>query len=179
MPPNVLEQLIEGNRRFASNASTHPNRCNESRQKVIKEQNPFAVIVSCSDSRVPAEILFDCGVGDLFIVRVAGNVVGPLENASISLAVNQLGVSLIFVLGHENCEAVDAVLSGKGDLIKPIASHIQPAVEGVSDLKTAVCSNVLHVCGQLKKEYPPPKVLVQGGYYSLQTGQVESLRVSP
>ncbi len=109
-----LKKLLEGNERYVRFESEHPNRSRERLLETAKEQKPFAVIVGCSDSRVAAEILFDQGIGDLFIVRVAGNVVGDIELASIRFAVEQLGVSLIFVLGHENCGAVQAVFTGQG-----------------------------------------------------------------
>jgi len=166
-----LDRLLEGNKRYVSFESEHPNRSRERLLETAKEQNPFALIVGCSDSRVAAEILFDQGIGDLFIVRVAGNVVGPIELASIRFAVEQLGVSLIFVLGHENCGAVQAVFSGQGDLIKPISDHIE--INEAKTLEDAVKNNILHVRDDLKGQFP--SVDVQGGYYCLHTGEVSCL----
>lgn len=166
-----IDRLLEGNERYVRFESEHPNRSSERLLETAKGQKPFAIIVGCSDSRVAAEILFDQGIGDLFIVRVAGNVVGPIELASIRFAVEHLGVSLIFVLGHENCGAIQAVFSGNGDLIKPISDHIE--INEAKSLEDAVKNNILHVRDDLTNQFPTADV--QGGYYCLHTGQVSIL----
>jgi len=181
-----LERLIEGNKRFVENKSLHPNRSLERRQQTASKQEPFAIIVSCSDSRVPSEILFDQGIGDLFIVRVAGNVIGPLEVASIEYSVLYLHSQLIFVLGHENCGAVQAVLAGTTKNIEPIASLIEPAVKTTAQmpgnhLENAVKKNVQRVVEYLqdkpllKELIAEKKLLIKGGYYNFHTGKVELL----
>src|SRR3990170_7095870 len=109
----ALQELIAGNQRYAAGKLTHPHQTTRHRQELIQRQEPFAIIVGCSDSRVPPEIIFDQGLGDLFIVRVAGQVVGPVELDSIEYSVKYLGSTLIFVLGHESCGAVTAVIDGK------------------------------------------------------------------
>ena len=107
-----IERLIEGNKRYVNDTLKHPNRTSERREAFLTHQTPFAIIVGCADSRVSPEILFDQGVSDLFVVRVAGNVVGPLELDSILYAATTLNSSTILVLGHENCGAVNAVITG-------------------------------------------------------------------
>ena len=106
----ALQRLIEGNDRFAKGTSSHPHESSEWRSRLREEQLPFATIIGCSDSRVPIELLFDQGFGDLFIIRVAGNVVSTDEKGSIAYAVAHLHTPLILVLGHEGCGAVTAAL---------------------------------------------------------------------
>ena len=185
-PDLALQKLMEGNARSASDQLLHPNRTVERREAIVAQQNPFAVIVGCSDSRVPPEIIFDQGLGDLFIVRVAGNVIGPIELDSIEYAVKYLGASLILVMGHQNCGAVTAVLAGQTQEIEDVANLIEPALKGKKNLSvdTAVKANVIHVVdylkslgnkscvGYLAKE---GKLKVAGGYYDLSTGKVTLL----
>lgn len=175
---------MDGNERFAKNASTHPNRSQELREALTEIQTPFAVVIACSDSRVSPVIVFDQGLGDVFEVRIAGNVVGPVATASAEYSVKILGSSLIFVLGHENCGAVDAVLQGKGALIEPIAAKIEAGLKGapkLSDnrLENAIKVNIRHTVQQLR-EVPAfaqlikdNKLNIVGGYYHLGSGQVE------
>lgn len=102
-PQEVMNQLMEGNDRFVQDALEHPNRDQERRAAIAAKQYPIAVIVGCSDSRVSPEIIFDQGVGDLFVVRVAGNVIGPLELDSIEYGVLHLRAKVVLIVGHENC----------------------------------------------------------------------------
>jgi carbonic anhydrase len=179
-----LDRLIEGNKRFVENKSLHPNRTLERREETAKKQEPFAVIVGCSDSRVAPEILFDQGIGDLFIVRVAGNVAGPLEIASIEYSALYLHSRLILVLGHENCGAVSAIVEGTTKNIEPIASLIEPAVKTTAKmpgnrLENAIKKNVALVVEQLqnnpylKELIEKEHLLIKGGYYNFHTGKVE------
>ncbi len=165
----------------------HPNRTQESREAVAEQQRPFAIILGCADSRVGPEILFDQGIGDLFVVRVAGNVAGQLEIDSIDYAALQLGSSVIMVLGHENCGAVTAVVKHQTNGIEAIARLIQPAVKASkqmpgNQIENAIKANVRLVMVQLKKspviaELCRQKRLdVVGGYYDLNTGQVHVIR---
>ena len=160
--------LIEGNRRFVDETSEHPNRCHETRILTSKRQTPFAVVLTCCDSRVSPEIIFDQGIGDLFIVRVGGNVVGPLELASIKFGVEELGAQLIVVLGHENCGAIQAILKGHGDKIAPIAELVQ--VGGNKEESAAAKHNVDHTVKTLQDHF---SIDIIGGYYHLQSGEVE------
>jgi carbonic anhydrase len=181
-----LETLMEGNVRFRTDRSLHPNRTAERRQETAQVQEPFAIIVGCSDSRVAPEIIFDQGVGDLFIVRVAGNVVGPVELDSIEYSALYLHSSLILVLGHENCGAVKAVLDGTTKDIEAVATLIEPAIKKSQQqtgnpLENAIKTNVLMVVHQLKNSpklkelIDQKKLLVRGGYYHFKEGRVELL----
>jgi carbonic anhydrase len=187
-PPGqrALEVLMEGNARFRTDRSLHPDRTSERRLEMTQSQAPFATIVGCSDSRVAPEILFDQGIGDLFIVRVAGNIVGPIEQDSIEYSVLYVHSSLVLVLGHENCGAVKAVLEGQTKDIEAVAELIQPAVEqsrsqSGNPLENAIKENVRFVVDQLKKSpvlkplIAQKKLFVQGGYYNFHTGKVELL----
>lgn len=186
-PDEALERLMAGNKRFTTDQLEHPNRTSERREALVHQQNPFAIIVGCSDSRVAPEILFDQGVGDLFVVRIAGNVIGILGLDSIDFAALYLGASLVLVLGHENCSAVKAVLDKQASSIEAIATLIEPAVIFAEQQKTgdrltnAVKANVKLVVEQLKRTpllaslIEQKKFNIVGGYYNLQSGQVEIL----
>ena len=186
-PESSLKRLIEGNKRYVEGKLLHPNRSQESRELSAIAQRPFAVIVGCSDSRVGPEMLFDQGIGDLFTVRVAGNVVGPLELDSVEYSVIYHQAALVLVLGHENCGAVDAVLHGTTKDIENIAVLLEPAVEASKSQKgdpieNAVKTNVIMVVDQLKKSPVLEKaesqgsIMIVGGYYNLRSGEVEILK---
>ena len=106
----ALKILMDGNQRFVEHKSIHPNRCDETRASLLEKQKPFAVIVSCSDSRVPTEIIFDVGLGDVFVIRTAGHVLCNEVMGSIEYAVQSLGCKLIMILGHDNCGAIKSAL---------------------------------------------------------------------
>jgi carbonic anhydrase len=186
-PAEAISKLKEGNGRYTSGNLQHPGQTAERRTELAKTQHPFAVIVSCSDSRVPPEIVFDQGLGDLFIVRVAGNVINDEGLGSIEYAVDHLGSRLIVVLGHQRCGAVQAAketIAAKGKApghIESLVTAIKPAVEATAkkDLETTVKANVNHVVGELRSSTPILKTKVDadqieviGGYYSLDTGAV-------
>jgi len=182
-PEAALQKLVEGNQRYVKEQLEHPNRSHESRVEAVAGQAPFAIVVACSDSRVAPEILFDQGIGDLFVVRVAGNVVGEIELESIRYAVTVLKSPIILVMGHENCGAVNAVLSGQGASIPEIAALIKPAVaiakrQKGNALNNAIEANVRQVVGQLRQaafinEMKCTGCLgVVGTYYQLQSGVV-------
>lgn len=183
-PKQALQRLQDGNKRYVENQLEHPNRGGERRTKMAFGQNPYAIILGCSDSRVSPEILFDQGIGDLFIVRVAGNVLGPVELDSIEFSAVYLGSSLIMVLGHENCGAVQAVLKGETKDIESIASLISPAIDQGKNSKNytveeAVKRNVEHVTQELKKSpalselIKKKKLKIVGAYYDFISGKVE------
>ena len=151
---------------------------------MLLDQKPFAAILGCSDSRVAPEILFDQGIGDIFVVRVAGNVAGPIEMDSLDYATYYLGASLILVLGHERCGAVQAVLNNQSKAIESVAALIEPAVKSIENKKEdsltlAVKANVKSVVAYLKSTpviaelVKQGKVEVVGGFYDLNTGKVE------
>jgi len=185
-PQIALEYLMEGNRRFTADLSTHPNRAVERRQETAGLQEPFAVILGCADSRVSPEIIFDQGIGDLFVVRVAGNVMGPITLDSIEYAALYLHSTLIMVLGHENCGAVSAVLQGNTKDIENVANLIQPAIEESKHqkgdrLENAIRDNVKNVVKDLSKTpvlsklIAEKKIKIVGGYYNFHSGEVELL----
>jgi carbonic anhydrase len=185
-PEKALDELIKGNQRFMTDAILHPDSSKERRKETAVMQTPFATILGCSDSRVAPEIIFDQGIGDLFIVRVAGNVVGPVELDSIEYSALYLHSSILLVLGHQNCGAVDAVMNGKKKDIEAVADLIQPAVDKAkgepgNPLENAIKTNVRMIVEQvrksevLKKLTAEKKFTVVGGYYNFQNGKVELL----
>jgi carbonic anhydrase len=189
-PAEAISKLKEGNGRYTSGNLQHPGQTAERRTELAKSQHPFAGIVSCSDSRVPPEILFDQGLGDLFIVRVAGNVINDEGLGSIEYTVDHLGTRLILVLGHQRCGAVDAAretIAAKGKApghIQSLVTAIKPAVEATAkdDLETTIKANVKNVVQALRSSTPILKAKVDsgdiqviGGYYSLDTGAVTFL----
>jgi carbonic anhydrase len=180
-PDASLKKLVEGNLRYTTDTLEHPSRSSDRREEVSLKQRPFAIILSCSDSRVAPEIVFDQGIGDLFIVRVAGNVAGPIELSSIEFAALNYGASLIVVMGHESCGAVSAVFEGNSRPIQEIAELIQPEIKGAKDVEEAVKDNVQGVVAQLKKTkslqnlQSEGKLQIVGAYYHLGSGQVDLL----
>lgn len=189
----VLPRLMNGNKLYAAGQFRHPHQTLARRLEVANGQKPFAVILGCSDSRVPPEILFDQGLGDLFVVRVAGNIVDNAVEGSIEYAVEELGVSLIMVLGHERCGAIKAavdVVEKGGQLpgqIESIINSIKPAVERVKGkpgnlLENAINENVLMVVEKLKASRPIIAKFVENGQlkvvganYELKSGTVRIL----
>jgi carbonic anhydrase len=182
----ALLRLKEGNERFVTKKCIHPNQSAERQAEVVKGQSPFAAILSCSDSRVPPEILFDQGIGDLFIVRVAGNILSEEILGTIEYSAEHLGIPLVLVLGHQKCGAVQAAVSG-GDVpgkIQRLVEALHPAVAKAKNLsgdlvENVVRANVERTVEQLKESEPimaelvhKGKVRVIGGYYSLETGRV-------
>ena len=189
-PAEAISKLKEGNGRYTSGNLQHPGQTTERRSELAKTQHPFAAIVSCSDSRVPPEIVFDQGLGDLFIVRVAGNVINDEGLGSIEYTVDHLGTRLILVLGHQRCGAVDAAretIAAKGKApghIESLVRAIKPAVEATAkeDLDATIKANVKQVVQALRSSTPILKakvdsgeIQVVGGYYSLDTGAVTFL----
>ncbi len=189
-PAEAIAKLKEGNARNTSGNMQHPGQTTERRAELTKSQHPFAIILSCSDSRVPPEIVFDQGLGDLFIVRVAGNVLNDEGLGSIEYGVEILGARLIVVLGHQSCGAVDAAMktvAAKGKApghIQSLVTAIKPVIDSTpkGDLDTTIKANVKHVVDVLRSSTPILKarvdsgdVQVIGGYYSLDTGAVTFL----
>ncbi|OGN56676.1 MAG: carbonic anhydrase [Chlamydiae bacterium RIFCSPHIGHO2_12_FULL_44_59] len=178
-PREVLQSLIEGNQRYVHDRLEHPNRSLFRREEIKHQQNPLAIIVGCSDSRVAPEIIFDQGLGDLFTIRVAGNVIGPIERDSIDFAVRYLGASLVLVLGHESCGAVTAVFNGDIKDIEEIAALMQPSLAQAKDIQSAVNANVhamvryLRSTPFLKQQMAEEKIEIIGACYHLGKGNVE------
>lgn len=129
----ALQRLREGNRRFVRGHCEAPAAGDDTRRRaLLAGQQPFAIILGCSDSRVPAELVFDQGLGDLFVIRVAGNIVAPSQVASVEFAVDQFGTKLVVVMGHTHCGAIDATLdaieAGTPGNLASIVDRIRPAV---------------------------------------------------
>jgi len=186
---DALPRLLAGNHRYVTGTVAHPNQTAGRRRAVAGSQHPFAIILGCADSRVPPEVVFDQGLGDLFVVRVAGNIADPAALASIEYAAEHLGVELIVVLGHSRCGAVDAAVKG-GEApghLSVLVDAIMPAVEKTRDqpgdrLNNAVKANALLVAEQLRTSDPVLSHLVQDGklrvvaaLYDLDSGKVDVL----
>jgi carbonic anhydrase len=195
---DAIVMLKEGNRRFVLGESTG-NMHTHSPQKsdAITEQSPFAIILGCSDSRVPAEMVFDQGLGDLFVIRVAGNIVAPSQVGSIEFAAARFGSRLVVVLGHSRCGAILATLDelqqaaeNQSRNLHSIVSRIRPSVEGLMDsaadmqreelVERAVRANVKASVNHLRYGSDILEQLVAsqglsiiGAEYSLETGMVE------
>ena len=194
----ALERLQDGNRRFVSDTQQRGAMVGQARRnELIAEQKPFAVILGCSDSRVPVEIIFDQGLGDLFVIRVAGNVVAPSQVGSVEYAVEQYGTQLVLVVGHTNCGAVIATLDdmsrpseSRSPNLRSIVSRIRPSVESLLDtdvatqpdelLKQSVRANVhasveglRHGSEIIEQLVDANKLLVVGAEYSIETGVVD------
>lgn len=189
-PTEALQKLVEGNNRYVEDRLLHPDRTTERREATAAGQEPFAAILGCSDSRVPPEIVFDQGVGDLFVVRVAGNVVGPVELDSLEYAVKYLHSSIIVVLGHAKCGAMKAVLEGNTADIEAVADLIEPMIQTCKS-QCKSCNDLLDICVKenakhvakvirekplMKKYIEEQKIDVVAGYYDLATGKVEILK---
>ena len=186
-PDAALAKLLAGNQRFASQSAKQPHQGVFRLQAVAQSQKPFAAILGCADSRVPVEILFDRGLGDLFTVRVAGNVATPEEIGSLEYAA-LLGTPVILVLGHERCGAVTAALADQPvpGQIGSILARIQPAIAATKGrsgdpLKNAIIANVNNQITILKsspvltKLIEADKLKIVGGYYDLDTGLVSQV----
>lgn len=185
----ALVRLVQGNQRYAQNKAHHPNQTLARRRELEAGQHPFAVILSCADSRVPPELIFDQGLGDLFVIRVAGNIADNDDLGSIEYAVEQLDIKLIVVLGHEKCGAVTAAVEGANEPghLKAIISAIQAAIQEAKNLPgdrihNCMLANVRHVARQIRGSEPVLKDLIQkdgvkvvAAYYALDSGVVTLL----
>lgn len=194
----ALQRLTDGNARFVAGSSLRGSFSSEARRlEVANRQDPFAVILGCSDSRVPAEIIFDKGLGDLFVIRVAGNIVAPSQVASVEFAVEVFGTRLVVVLGHTNCGAVNSAVDtltnpernhppNLGSIVDRVAEAIAPVVssrkgESRADLIAAGGrANVCHSAAHLRTASPilarliaEDGLMVVGAEYSLDSGVVD------
>jgi carbonic anhydrase len=184
-PDEALKMLMAGNKRFTSRKPKYPNQGFTRITEVAKKQKPFAAVLGCADSRVPSEIIFDQGIGDLFVCRVAGNVAIDEEVGSLEFGTLVLGSKVILVLGHERCGAVDATIKGASvpGKIGSILEAIRPAsleTEGVTEdrLENTTKANIKLQVAELKKSpvlsqlITENKLKIVGGYYDLDTGKV-------
>lgn len=187
-PTEAIKQLEEGNARFVSGHMLHPLKHHDRRNELTTKQAPFAVILGCSDSRTSPEILFDQSLGDLFVVREAGNVIDDHSIGSIEYAVEHLHSSLVVVMGHQRCGAIIAardVIANKGRAdghIESLVTAIRPAVEETvgQDVEATCKANVNNIVHALRNSKPilqhmvdSGKVKVVGAYYDLDTGVVK------
>jgi carbonic anhydrase len=194
----ALERLRDGNRRFVTELQgIAPSTGEQRRRELVDGQEPFAIVLGCSDSRVPAEIVFDQGLGDLFVIRVAGNVVAPSQIGSVEFAAERFGTRLVVVLGHSLCGAIEATLEElerpterRSPNLRAIVDRIRPAVEGVVEAgsgrdrksltQLAVRANIRasvdhlrHGSEILERLIEDDGLLVVGAEYSLESGVVD------
>ena len=199
----ALERLRTGNQRFVANLNAATRATQGQLSSLTATQEPFAIILGCSDSRVPAEIVFDQGLGDLFVIRVAGNIVAPSQVGSVEFAAAQFGTRLVVVLGHTSCGAIDATIDELGrpsadqsPNLRSIVDRIRPAIQPLllTELRnqpeklraTAVRSNIQasashlrHGSQILEQLIQHDGLLVVGAEYSLETGVVEFFDGTP
>ena len=182
----ALDRLREGNRRFVAGAHRGEPYQDQARHVDLSSgQTPFAVVLGCSDSRAPVEILFDQRPGDLFVVRVAGNIAKPTQVGSIEFAVNELGVRLVVVLGHSDCGAIRAALRHRHDPapltpgLNEIIETIAPVIGGIGSTDEAIWANVravvsgLHHAEGLRDHVDRGALRIVGAKYAIDTGCVE------
>ena len=194
----ALDMLKQGNRRFVANIRSQPAPEPHSRRYTLpRRQEPAAIIIGCSDARVPAEIIFDQGLGDLFVIRIAGNVIAPSQVGSVEFAVEKFDVPLVLVLGHSRCGAVMATLEALAQPsenhspnLQAIVGRIQPAVESLlasgeppdsqvlvdQAVKANIRSSASRLCEDsrfLESLVTNGRLLILGAEYSLDTGEVE------
>ncbi|NNC94753.1 MAG: carbonic anhydrase [Chitinophagales bacterium] len=185
MSDEALLKLKEGNMRFQQNKFAERKTDSDFRRELVEGQNPYAAILSCADSRVAPELVFDSDLGDIFVVRVAGNIANSSSIASLEYAVSQLGTSLIVVLGHQNCGAVSAAIAGfdGGVHLNNLLAHIKPSfesTEGSTDLNDVVKLNAKKSAEALmerseiiKEKVRQGKIKIVAAYYHIAHGNVE------
>ena len=186
----ALKLLLEGNQRFVAGKLERPNQTPARRAEVAKGQHPFASVLACSDSRTPPEIIFDRGLGDIFTVRVAGNVADQVVIESLDYSVKHLGVRVVMVLGHRRCGAVIAAVEGHeedNEDVGPMLKELQPAVHATHGMpgdpvENAVRENVklvmknLATSEELAAMVKSGELKIVGGIYDLDTGTIEMLK---
>lgn len=189
-PEAALDRLLAGNERFAVNMAQDPNHSSARRMMVAGGQHPFATVFSCVDSRVPPELVFDLGLGDLFVIRTAGHVIDNAVLGSLEFGVAELGIPLLMVLGHEKCGAVKATIetietqmtapAQIGTLVEAITPAVEAAHSQSGDLlDNAIRANTRLVVEQLvntpilSESVANGQLLIVGGRYDLDTGKVE------
>lgn len=185
----ALQKLMDGNARFVSGNVTHPNQSADRRTELVAGQHPFAIVVGCSDSRIAPEVAFDQGLGDIFVVRTAGQVIDNASLGSIEYGVEHLGVPLIVVLGHDSCGAVKATAEG-GEAtghLDSLVNFIQPAVDEAKAsgneseiVDLAIDNNIENIVEQLSTSQPilsekveKGELMIIGARYHLDDGSVD------
>jgi carbonic anhydrase len=188
MRADGIERLLAGNARFVSGHAHGEGRDAARRAEVAKGQHPYAIVITCSDSRVSPEIVFDAGIGELFVIRTAGHVIDDHALGSIEYAAEHLHTKTVLVLGHERCGAVGAAMQGGeqaghiGSLVTAIEPYIKNVNHGNDATAACVKANVLATTNALRHNQPLLAELcekhgldIRGGYYDLDTGAVEVL----
>ncbi|MCH5194447.1 MAG: carbonic anhydrase [Oscillospiraceae bacterium] len=169
-------RLAEGNKKYVESGAASVDASESVLKASSNGQSPFAVVITCSDSRVIPEAIFSAGIGDIFVIRVAGNVMDSHQLGSVEYAVSHLGAKLVVVLGHEHCGAVGAALSGHGEgYIKSITDEIQKAAGDEKDEMKACCLNVKNSCRVIESSLKIQDMKVMGAVYYLESGKVEFL----
>ncbi|MDZ8070849.1 MAG: carbonic anhydrase [Nostoc sp. DedQUE08] len=184
-PDKVLQELLDGNDRFVKARRRNPNQTKSRLVEIAKGQKPFASILGCADSRVPSEIVFDQGLGDLFVCRIAGNIATTQQIGSLEFGSLVLGTKVIMVVGHERCGAVEAAIKGASvpGRIGSLLEAIKPSVESSKDqsgdkLENACKANILAQIETLKSStvlselIKAEKLKIVGGYYDLDSGKI-------
>jgi carbonic anhydrase len=194
----ALERLQQGNHRFVTSLEAGAPSPDESRKlELVREQSPFAIVLGCSDSRVPAELVFDQGLGDLFVIRVAGNIVAPSQVGSVEFAASRFGTRLVVVLGHSQCGAILATVEelqrpaeSQSRNLRSIVDRVRPSVEGLMKtelrhdldalVRNAVRANVMASVNHLRHGSEILEQLIRdeglrvvGAEYSIETGEVD------
>jgi len=188
-PDAALARLVEGNKRFVAGNVTHPDQSVDRRTEVAKGQHPYAIILTCADSRLSPEILFDEGIGDLFVIRNAGNLLDDHVLGSIEYAVEHLHATLVVVLGHTKCGAVSAAVAG-GEApghIKSIVDSLEPAVAMAKKKPGDAVDNAVRIAARLSaaalaqaepiiaEAAKAGKIKIAAARYDITTGQVDFL----
>jgi carbonic anhydrase len=184
-PDLAIEMLYEGNRRFAQNRAIHPHQNSFRLDEIANGQNPFATILGCADSRVPVEVVFDRGLGDLFVIRNAGNIVTDTAGGSVEYGAFVLGTKVILVLGHSRCGAIRGAIKNipLPGQINSILNLVKPAVDSTVDspgdrVTNAVVANIRNQIDLLKSSKVLSELIamgelkIVGGFYDLDTGVV-------
>ena len=179
---SVLEYLLEQNGIYVSEGKNSGNISGEKRTDTFENgQHPYAVVITCSDSRVPAEHIFNAGIGELFVIRTAGNVIGDFELGSVEYGAEHLGAKLVVVLGHTNCGAVDAAINGGAHgNIEKITEEISACIPENCDPREAEILNVKNSIerinsSEIMHELAEEGIVVVGAIYDIETGKVEFL----
>lgn len=191
----ALKRLCEGNQRFMLGKTLYHENQHQRRADLLAGQSPFAIILGCADSRVPAELVFDQGLGDLFVIRIAGNIVAPSQIGSVEFAVEKFGTPLIVVLGHTQCGAISATIEAitqgpgqsiaqhLGSIVKRIAPNVRNLLKlslPAAQLEARACEANIRASVQqlrnssefLERELLASRIQVVGAQYNLESGQV-------
>jgi carbonic anhydrase len=189
-PDEALKKLLEGNRRFVNGEMPQARTCPTHRKNIIDKQEPFAVVITCSDSRVCPEIIMDCGLGDIFVVRVAAGALNPDLLGTIEYAILALNVKLILMLGHDNCGVMECILRDKADLsddVKKLCDHVsrnfskedKKALSASEGAKVATLEDVklLKKIPVLKQKIKEKELKVIPAHYNFYTNEIELLEM--